>query len=55
MLGHVLSRALANEGRTFVQAGSVAQALQEAEQRPPRLALLDLTCCLGDESGREGS
>jgi membrane fusion protein, heavy metal efflux system len=51
VLGQVLSRALANEGRAFIRAGSVAQALQEAGQRPLRLALLDL--CLPDGDGVE--
>jgi cobalt-zinc-cadmium efflux system membrane fusion protein len=51
VLGQVLSRALANEGRAFIRAGSVAQALQEAGQHPLRLALLDL--CLPDGDGVE--
>ncbi|HEV3236555.1 MAG TPA: response regulator, partial [Gemmataceae bacterium] len=51
VLGQVLSRALAHEGRAFIRAGSVAQALQEAEQHPLRLALLDL--CLPDGDGVE--
>ena len=45
----VLSRVLSREGHTVLQATGSTQALQLAEQLPPRLALLDL--CLTDGDG----
>jgi cobalt-zinc-cadmium efflux system membrane fusion protein len=48
VLGQVLNRILAHEGRTLVSACSVAEALRHAEKSPPRLALLDLALPDGD-------
>jgi membrane fusion protein, heavy metal efflux system len=51
ILGHVLSRVLKREGRSIVRAASAAQAMEQAKQQHPRLALLDL--CLPDGDGIE--
>jgi CheY-like chemotaxis protein len=49
VLGRVLSRVLERRGYTVARATGAAQALQEAKDHPPRLALLDL--CLPDGDG----
>jgi cobalt-zinc-cadmium efflux system membrane fusion protein len=49
VLLQVLSRVLGHEGHTVLQATGTSQALQLAEQLPPRLALVDL--CLTDGDG----
>jgi cobalt-zinc-cadmium efflux system membrane fusion protein len=51
VLGQVLSKVLARDGRRVVHAVNAAQALQLAEEHAPRLALLD--CCLRDGNGLE--
>src|SRR5579884_918383 len=48
VLSQVLRRVLTRDGYNVVEAGSVDQALQQAREHPPSLALVDLRLPDGD-------